>query len=170
MSTPERDGAVEDRAPRAPGRRRTALLVVLVVALVAAAALVFSITRDDDHQTAEPQRSEEESTESTETTESTESASETTPAALTLLELDGSGDETSEVFEAALNWELRWKAPDAESFSVELFNEEGESRGVLIEDSEDPDGSTFVSEAGSFYLEVTSDGDWSISVIGPPPE
>lgn len=69
-----------------------------------------------------------------------------------------------------LCWELRWQAPEAESFSVELFNEAEESRGVLIEDSEDSESSTFVSEAGSFYLEVSSDSDWSLSVIGPPPE
>ena len=154
----ENDGDVELAQRRRP---RRAILFVVNAVIVVVAVVAFLLTRDAD-----------ETSDSVVPVERSTSTSEDSPPAVdSLVELEGAGDDTTDVFAADLNWELRWSVGGEDAhFEVELFSEDGESRGVVIQDREESEGSTFVSEAGSFYLEVRSDGDWTIDILGRPPE
>jgi hypothetical protein len=75
----------------------------------------------------------------------------------------GDGDDTTDEFEVGANWELSWESAGA--FQAELIDASGSSRGVIIESAEAGDGGTFVSEEGTFTIEVTADDTWTIEVI-----
>jgi hypothetical protein len=126
--------------------------------LLAAAALAFSVA-------ACASEAGDDGLEESDTTEETndpgDDGGEGTTASR--LSFSGSGDDQTEPFDVAANWELRWESDGA--FQAELFNPEGESRGVIIETDEAGDGATFISEAGEFTLEVSADEDWSIEVV-----
>lgn len=80
----------------------------------------------------------------------------------------GSGNETTATFGAALNWELRWTAEPGSGFTVELLNSSGASLGKVVTAGKRTSGSTFVSQAGSFKLRVTSKQAWTVSVRSRP--
>ena len=75
----------------------------------------------------------------------------------------GQGDTTTKTFSAALNWELRWTAG-----RVEMLKADGTSRGELLKAGAKTSGSTFVGEAGTFKLKVTSNKPWMIQVYSQP--
>lgn len=144
------------------GRRRWPLLVlllavvgVIVIALVLSAGDGGPATGPDDTETTDP-------------VDGVDGDGEEPPRTETLAQFAGSGDDTTDTFAVVGNWEIRWEATGGESFEVELFREDGQSRGVVITDEGEGDGSTFVSEEGTFYLEVTTDSDWTIDIVGAP--
>jgi hypothetical protein len=131
--------------------------------LVAASALLLGVTACNG-DASDDERAEDE-VEMPETTDEDRDLDDegTQQSAASPLSFSGSGDDQTDAFDVAANWELRWEADDA--FQAELFNAEGESRGVIIETDEAGDGATFISEAGEFTLEVSADGDWNIEVL-----
>jgi hypothetical protein len=142
---------------REPNSRLRIALVVLVVVIAAAVAILALNTDDDD---VKPQGA-------TTTTESNSQTTATTAADPDLAgHFSGTGDDTSESFEVTDNWEIRWQAADS-PFEVELFTEDGSSRGTIVTSSGDVEGSTFVVEAGRFYLMVRTTGDWSVDIVDP---
>lgn len=143
-----------------PKRRRALFLAVAVG--IAALVIGFIVLETEDADT--PSSSDRPSSSSTTTFGG--DASTTAERAT----FSGTGDETTDVFEAAVNWELKWIVSEGETFQVELFAKDGASRGFVVQDDGDSEGSIFVSEAGAFYLEVTTDGRWDVTVIGRPPE
>jgi hypothetical protein len=80
----------------------------------------------------------------------------------------GQGDTTTKTFSAALNWELRWTAGSGSGFRVEMLKADGTSRGELLKAGAKTSGSTFVGEAGTFKLKVTSNKPWMIQVYSQP--
>jgi hypothetical protein len=79
-------------------------------------------------------------------------------------QFSGNGDDTTDSFEVAGNWQIEWET-SGESFQVELFTEDGSSRGVIVDSAGEAEGGTFVTEGGKFYLEVTADDDWTILIL-----
>jgi hypothetical protein len=75
---------------------------------------------------------------------------------------------TTETFKAANNWQLRWSAPVGSGFTVELLTPEGMSLGRIVTGGKRASGSTFVSQAGTFTLKVTSKSPWSVTVLSAP--
>jgi hypothetical protein len=81
----------------------------------------------------------------------------------TVAEFEGDGDDSTEEVEVAGNWQVEWEATGDE-FQVELINEEGESRGTIVDSGGESEGATFITEGGTFTLEITSDDEWSIAI------
>lgn len=86
-----------------------------------------------------------------------------------ILALDGEGEAISDHFEVEGNWELRWESRGSGAFSVELFSDDGASRGIIAQGEGGEDGSAFASEEGRFSLLITAEGPWSIRVLGDAP-
>ena len=100
----------------------------------------------------------------------TTSASSSPAKAEPLAHFNGSGDQTTTSFRAALNWELRWNTEAVKQFTVELLDKDGTSRGEIVAAGKKKEGSVFVSEAGEFKLKVTTPGAWSIDIVGARPK
>lgn len=91
------------------------------------------------------------------------------PRVGSLAKFSGHGDKTTTAFLAVANWEIKWGTQTGKPFAVELIGKNGTSRGQIVVAKKQPQGSTFVSEAGEFSLKVSAAGDWSIQVNGSPP-
>jgi hypothetical protein len=129
--------------------------VVLVIALVVALAL-----RSDDDKDGKS------GTPGDPTSTPTASTSDSPGPPKSLASFTGSGDKTTTSFEAAANWEVRWQTEADPTFTVELLDKDGTSRGQIVAAKKKTKGSVFVSEAGDFKLKVTASGDWSIRILG----
>ncbi|MFL6205083.1 MAG: hypothetical protein ACJ739_07000 [Acidimicrobiales bacterium] len=142
----------------APSSRRWLLwagIAVVLLLLVAGALVLVNDDGDDDGGSEKV----------TETTETTDPGSDGAEGARGVTDqFSGTGDDRTEVFEVAENWEVRWKASGS-SFELELFTEDDTSRGTIVTASDEAEGSTFVVEGGRFYLAVTTDGDWSVDIV-----
>lgn len=79
------------------------------------------------------------------------------------------GTRNTRPFTVADRWELRWdvKGP---KLSIFLFMADGERQGLLPIVTQDKagTGSSYYPKAGSYYLKVLADGDWTISVVQLP--
>lgn len=137
------------------GRLARGAIAAVVAVAVAVAAVVWST---DDEGSGSGERPA-----------GTATTVDKLPTAGSIAELTGTGDQQTDVFEAATNWELRWSTAAAGSFTVELFAEDGTSRGVIVDEPARTSGSVFVSEEGSFYLAVTADTAWELEILGRPP-
>ena len=166
--------AEHEHAPQTPGatqgKRRVvpAVAVASVLLALAVLAAVGLLNRDGGGRAGEPAQGPATS-EASAVTEGPAATEEPATSVDELAAFTGSGDDTTEAFEAAVNWELRWKAEESESFSIELLAEDGASRGQVVQGAEEGSGTTFVSEEGEFKLEVSAAGDWSITVVGASP-
>jgi hypothetical protein len=141
---------------RPPSSRRWLIWVgiAVVVALLVAGGLLLANDDDGDDGGG-----------SEKVTQTTEAGSEGSDETRGVTEhFSGNGDDTTDVFEVAENWEVRWKTTGA-SFELELFTEDDTSRGTIVTASDEPDGSTFVVEGGRFSLAVRTDGDWSVDIV-----
>jgi hypothetical protein len=154
---------LEDREPGAAppaeehgrsSRRRLVWLAIAVVVAVLVAGGLLLVNDDDGDDGGAAQV--------TETTEPGSDASEDVQGVTD--QFSGSGDDTTEVFEVAENWEVRWTSTGS-SFTLELFTEDDTSRGTIVTASDQAEGSTFVVEGGRFYIAVTTDGDWSLDIV-----
>ncbi len=130
-----------------------------VVALVVVAASVGLPGCSSDGSEATPDGSA-----TTAATPSTNSEAKVGPVA----EFSGSGDETTETFRAAANWELRWRVAEGGPFAIELLTKDGESRGRIVDGGDNMEGTTFVSDEGEFKLNVSAGGDWSVQLLSRP--
>ena len=79
------------------------------------------------------------------------------------------GTRNTKPFTVKDRWELRWDAK-GQKLAVFLFTAEGERQGVLPMVTQDKPGadSSYYPKAGSYYLKVVTDGDWTISVVQLP--
>lgn len=91
------------------------------------------------------------------------------PQGNVLLELEGTDEAISDHFEVKGNWELRWESRGQGPFSVELFTDDGTSRGIIVQGEGGEEGSAFASEEGRFSLLITAEGPWAIRVLGNAP-
>ena len=171
------DGSVPSPSSSAPSRGRVprAALILLGVLLMAVVVLsAFLLARDGEEPQAPPTAATPTESAPSDTSSSEATSSEAAPSeglGATVEEIasfSGSGPDTTDSFEAAENWELRWEAQNPVGFGVELLTADETSRGQVVQGGEDASGATFVSEEGEFRLRVTADGDWSVTVTGVP--
>lgn len=79
------------------------------------------------------------------------------------------GTRNTRPFTVADRWELRWdvKGP---KLTIYLYTSDGDPRGLLPIVTQDKPGasSSYYPKAGSYYLKVIADGDWTVSVVQLP--
>lgn len=146
----ERNVRVADLSRFAAGRAAISVLLVLIFAL----GCTRGTTSQPPSGEASPPQSDA----------ATDEASQ--PQGDVILELEGDGEAISDHFSVKGNWELRWESRGSGPFTVELFTDDGTSRGIIVQGEGGKDGSAFASEEGSFSLLITAEGPWSIRVLG----
>jgi hypothetical protein len=79
------------------------------------------------------------------------------------------GTRNTRPFTVADRWELRWDV-NGPTLAVFLFTADGERQGILPIITQDKPGSdsSYYPKAGSYYLKVMTDGDWTITVVQLP--
>lgn len=136
-----------------PDRGRKGWWVLVALLLVAGiAAGAFVLIRDAGSGSASP----------------TGTATPSAAPVRTVASFSGSRGTTTRPFGAAVNWQVRWTAPSGSGFSVELLNQQGASLGTIVTAGKRASGATFVSQAGTFKLKVTSKKPWRIQVLSRP--
>ena len=88
---------------------------------------------------------------------------------LAVFSQSANGTRNTRPFTVADRWELRWDTKGTK-LVVYLFTADGEAQGLLPMVTQDKPGasSSYYPKAGSYYLKVIADGDWTISVVQLP--
>lgn len=84
------------------------------------------------------------------------------PPGSPVAEFRGTGDETTPTFTVREGWQLHWDS-EGERFALAIAGDR--DFGTVIELDEPASGVTAPVGDGSFYLEVSADGTWSIKVL-----
>lgn len=84
------------------------------------------------------------------------------PPGSTVAEFEGSGSQSTPRFRVREGWQIHWDSR-SEAFSFAIRGDR--DFGTVVEVAEPTSGITAPVGAGSFYLEVTAGGEWSITVI-----
>jgi hypothetical protein len=97
----------------------------------------------------------------------TPSASSSAPASLapplgTILELSGTGDKQSESFTVVSGWQIVWQT-DGGGFAIAVRGDQ--DLGTIVRQDQSASGATSLPSAGTFHLEVTAKGPWSLKVL-----
>ena len=100
-------------------------------------------------------------------TSPTPSASPSSPASLapplgTILELSGTGDKQSESFIVVSGWQIVWQT---EGGGFEIAVRGDQDLGRIVNQAGPASGATSLPSAGTFHLEVTAKGPWSLKVL-----
>jgi hypothetical protein len=85
-----------------------------------------------------------------------------TPGQVVVLDISGSGDLTSEPFEVREGWQLQWQT-EGEAFTVAIRGDQ--DFGTIIDQPGSASGVTSPVPTGTFRIEVTAVGPWSIQVL-----
>jgi hypothetical protein len=91
------------------------------------------------------------------------------PALGTILELSGTGDMQSESFTVVSGWQIVWQT-DGGGFAIAVRGDQ--DLGTIVNQEGPASGATSLPSAGTFHLEVTAKGPWSLKVLqgeGPAP-
>jgi hypothetical protein len=83
------------------------------------------------------------------------------PAGSTVVELSGSGDQTSNSFRVRAGWEIHWETT-GEHLAVAISG--GKDVGTVISQDQPGSGVAVRGDAGNYQLEVRADGPWTIRV------
>jgi hypothetical protein len=83
------------------------------------------------------------------------------PPESTVLQFSGSGDQTTPPFQVREAWDIQWESM-GDRFSLAIRGDR--DFGTVIEVDEAGSGVTSPTGAGSYYLEVTADGAWSVRI------
>jgi len=97
----------------------------------------------------------------------TPSASPSSPASIapplgTILELSGTGDKQSESFIVVSGWQIVWQT-DGGGFAIAVRGDQ--DLGTIVKQDGPASGATSLPSAGTFHLEVTAKGPWSLKVL-----
>lgn len=84
------------------------------------------------------------------------------PPPTTVLEIEGTGDEISDAFEVAEGWQIVWQT-DGTAFAFAIRGDQ--DVGQVVKQTGPSSGVTSIVPVGSFYLEITATGPWSIKVV-----
>ena len=84
------------------------------------------------------------------------------PSGSTVAEFAGPGAMQTEPFSVREGWQIHW---DSQSDSFELAIGGDQDLGTVVDVEESARGVTTPVVGGTFYLEVSAEGDWSITVI-----
>ena len=83
------------------------------------------------------------------------------PPGSTVAQFSGAGDQATNSFEVRQGWRIRWESA-GQRFAMAIRGERG--LGTVMDISEPASGVTSPANAGTFYLEITADGSWSVTV------
>jgi hypothetical protein len=83
------------------------------------------------------------------------------PPGSTVVEVTGSGDQTTESFHVRQGWRIRWDSA-GERFALSIRGER--DLGTVIDNTEPAGGVTSPAGAGTFHLEIVADGSWSVRI------
>lgn len=83
------------------------------------------------------------------------------PSAL-ILDISASGDSLSVPFKVRSGWQIVW-GTDGESFAFTVRGDH--DMGTVVEETGSSSGATSIPYSGTFYIEVTARGPWSIKVL-----
>ena len=97
-------------------------------------------------------------------TPSTSPSSPATPAPPlgTILELSGTGDKQSESFTVISGWQIVWQT-DGGGFAIAVRGDQ--NLGTIVNQDGPASGATSLPSAGTFHLEATAKGPWSLKVL-----
>lgn len=84
------------------------------------------------------------------------------PAGSTVAHFNGPGAATTGEFRVREGWQIHW---DSESDTFSLAIRGDRDFGTVVEVDEPTSGITAPVGGGTFFLEVSAEGDWSVEVI-----
>ena len=84
----------------------------------------------------------------------------------TILTESANGTRSLKPFTVGDRWELQWDSSDG--LIVWLMDAKGAAVQQLAAQHKPGKGSTFHPTGGSYYLRITSSGDWTITVVQLP--
>ncbi len=84
------------------------------------------------------------------------------PPPTTVLEIEGTGDQVSEPFDVKEGWQILWQT-DGTAFAFAIRGDQ--NVGQVVRQTGPSSGVTSIVPVGSFFLEVTATGPWSIKVV-----
>jgi hypothetical protein len=90
------------------------------------------------------------------------SSASPTPPLGTILELGGTGDKQSESFIVVSGWQIVWQT-DGGGFAIAVRGDQ--DLGTIVNQDGPASGATSLPSAGTFHLEVTAKGPWSLKVL-----
>jgi len=79
----------------------------------------------------------------------------------------GSGMQTTRPFTVKTAWEMQWdiKAGEFIVFQVYLYDKDGNTVGIVANQSKSGKGSSYNPKKGTFYLSVNATSDWEIKIV-----
>ena len=80
----------------------------------------------------------------------------------TILDVSGSGDKVSSTFEVRPGWQVIWQS-DGAHFAFAVRGDQ--DLGTVVDQSGPSSGAVAPPGSGSFHIEVTAKGPWSIKVL-----
>jgi len=80
----------------------------------------------------------------------------------TILELSGTGDNQSESFVVSPGWQIVWQT-EGGGFAIAVRGDR--DLGNVVDQAGPASGATSLPTAGTFHLEVTAKGPWSLKVL-----
>jgi hypothetical protein len=95
-------------------------------------------------------------------TASPSSSASLAPPLSTVLDLSGTGDEESESFTVSRGWQITWQT-DGPRFAFAVRGDE--DLGTIVDQTGTSSGANSLPTAGTFYIEVTAKGPWSLKVL-----
>jgi hypothetical protein len=84
------------------------------------------------------------------------------PAGGTVLELNGTGNLTSDAFAVEPGWQVVWQT-EGTHFSYAVHG--AQDLGTVVDVKEPSSGANAFAPAGTFRIEVAAQGPWSIKVV-----
>lgn len=157
MTDPDTDAPGRPDPPdqhTAGGRRpawRSPVVLVAAFALVVVVGvlLVGGLAGTEEDETAE---------------DGTEEGTDGTVQEELVDEFSGSEDDSTATFTVQGEWEVRWET-EGDAFQVNLVDEDGEELQTVVDHEGQGGGSNYLTRDGTYSLDVTADGDWSIRVF-----
>jgi hypothetical protein len=83
------------------------------------------------------------------------------PPGSDIAEFSGDGDQTTGSFTVRGQWQVHWDN-EGDNFAFAIAGDR--DLGTIIEQEEPGSGVTNVVAAGTFHLEVTAEGPWSVRI------
>jgi hypothetical protein len=83
------------------------------------------------------------------------------PAGSTVAEFNGEADQRTSSFDVREGWAINWEA-SGERFAFAIRGDR--DFGTVIDVDEPGSGVTSPTGAGTFYLEITAEGPWSVRI------
>lgn len=84
------------------------------------------------------------------------------PPGSVVAEFSGTGDEVTESFDVRRGWRMDWSTT-GDSLAIAIRGDQ--NMGTVVETDEPSSGTTDPPAGGVFHLEVTAEGDWTITVF-----